>query len=125
MDTDALILELSESPCGDDLRLNLLIWVWRNGYHLHATSGNAGGGVRVQEGDSWRFLNYAMAPLYLSSIDAAWTLVPPGWNWNLDSDGTAVLVFKKGKRFERITVVSKTPARALAIAAVKATELKI
>ena len=125
MDTNTLVLKLLRSQSGDDLRLNLLIWVWRNGYQLHATSGNVGGGVRVQEGNSWRFLPYSDAPQYLSSIDAARTLVPLGWTWNLNSDGTAVLVFKKGKRYERITIISQNPARALTIASIKVAEIKI
>lgn len=62
------------------------------------------------------------APHYTTSIDAALTLVPDGWNWHLitEFDGINAAVFPPGNAVDYPDVTASTPALALCIAALKA-----
>lgn len=59
-------------------------------------------------------------PSPTESLDAALTLVPKGWMWELDSSGGAELNAGWGKAF--VLASGSSPALALCIAALKARE---
>jgi len=72
-----------------------------------------------------RWISYGSIPPYLSSIDSAMTLVPEGWDWQLQSSDTGDFLscFWSDKLgINDIYERGVTPAIALCIAALKATQ---
>lgn len=127
--TETLVGYLSGKLSISDHMLNLLLWVWQNGYSLHDTSGVVGGGVRIKEGgDSWRFIPYADVPEYIHSLDAARSLLPPNWGWLVEEwqheKSWAQVVCRAKGETEPSGVFAgaeaSSPARALCLAIFKA-----
>lgn len=75
---------------------------------------------------------YGVCPHYTTSIDAALTLVPEGWDWQLEWEDGAESVFFESKGIARVEMgnpdlricpEAATPALALCAAALRAREV--